>query len=142
MSIFSKVTEQDLNNIRKLAEQQKEKRAIKIKRRLLKQTDDIKLSESLSPITEKLEYVNKTIQELGVVNGKSQPETTQLAIEKTPTTHQPNEKTPTTHQPKEDTPTFHQPIENNEGTINDVEVENILNKKSDNTGYFKTYHDP
>ena len=142
MSIFSKVTEQDLNNIRKLAEQQKEKRAIKIKRRILKQTHDIKLAESLSPITEKFEYVNKSIQELGDVNRKSQPKTTQLAIERTPTTHQPNENTPTTHQTKEDIPTTHQPIENIEGTIYDVEIENTLNTKSDNTGYIKTYHDP
>ena len=79
---------------------------------------------------------------MGDVNRKSQPKTTQLAIGKTPTTHQPNENTPTTHQPKEDISTTHQPIENNEGTLYDVEIENTSNKKSDNTGYFKTYHDP
>ena len=108
----------------------------------MKQTHDIKLAESFSPITEKLEYVNKSIQELRDVNRKSQPKTTQLAIEKTPTTHQSKENTPTTHQPVEDTPTTHQPIEINESTIYDVEKENTLNKKSDNTGYYKTYHDP
>ena len=63
MSIYSNVTEQDLINLRKLAEQQKEKEAIKIKNRILKQTHDIKLAESLSPITKKLDEVNKTTQE-------------------------------------------------------------------------------
>ena len=36
MSIYSKVTEQDLINLRKLAEQQKNQRALKIKNRILK----------------------------------------------------------------------------------------------------------
>ena len=40
--------------LRKLAEQQKEQRAPKIKNRGLKQTHDIKLTESLSPITKKI----------------------------------------------------------------------------------------
>ena len=48
MSIFSNVTEQDLNNLRKLAEQQKNQRAEKIKNRILKQTHDIDLAESLN----------------------------------------------------------------------------------------------
>ena len=51
MSIYSNVTEQDLNILRKLAEYQKEQRALKIKNRILKQTQEIKLAESLSPIT-------------------------------------------------------------------------------------------
>ena len=51
MSIYSNVTEQDLINLRKLAEQQKNQRAEKIKNRILKQTHDIKLAERLSPIT-------------------------------------------------------------------------------------------
>ena len=63
MSIYSNVSEQDLINLRKLAEQQKEQRALKIKNRILKQTHDIKLAESLSPITEKLDEVNKSTQE-------------------------------------------------------------------------------
>ena len=53
MSIYSNVTEQDLFNLRKLAEQQKEQRALKIKNRVLKQPHDIKLAESFSPITKK-----------------------------------------------------------------------------------------
>ena len=60
MGIYSKVTEQDLMNLRKLADQQKNQRALKIESRILKQTDDIKLAESLSPITKKLEEVDKS----------------------------------------------------------------------------------
>ena len=63
MSIYSNVTELDLINLRKLAEQQKNQRAIKIKNRILKQTHDVKLAESLSPITKKLDEVNKSAQE-------------------------------------------------------------------------------
>ena len=63
MSIYSNVTEQDLINLRKLAEQQKNQRAEKIKNRILKQTHDVKLAESLSPITKKLDEVNKSTQE-------------------------------------------------------------------------------
>ena len=62
MSTYSNVTE-DLINLRKLAEQQKEQRALKIRNKILKQTHDIKLAESLSPITEKLDEVDKTTQE-------------------------------------------------------------------------------
>ena len=62
MSIYSNVTEQDLDNLRKLAEQQKEQRARKIKNRILKQTHDIRLAESLSPITKKLDEVKKLLK--------------------------------------------------------------------------------
>ena len=55
MSIYSNVTEQDLIILRELADQQKEQRAPKIKNRILKQTHDIKLAESISPITKKLD---------------------------------------------------------------------------------------
>ena len=54
MSIYSKVTEEDLIGLRKFAEQQKNERALKIKNRKLKETLDIKLAESLSPITKKI----------------------------------------------------------------------------------------
>ena len=63
MSIYSKVTEQDLIVLHKLAEQQKNQRAKKIKNGILKQTHDIKLAESLSPLTKKLDEVNKPTQE-------------------------------------------------------------------------------
>ena len=63
MSIYSNVTEKDMDNLRKLAEQQKEQRALKIKNRILKQTHNIKLAESLSPITKKLDEVSKSTQE-------------------------------------------------------------------------------
>ena len=57
MSIYSNVTEEDLNNLPKLADQQKNQGAPKIKNRNIKQTHDIKLAESLSPITERLDEV-------------------------------------------------------------------------------------
>ena len=75
----------------------------------------MKLAESLSPITEKLNEVKETTQELRDVIKESRPETPQLAIEITPTTHQ--------------------PIEKNDVTIYDVETEPTLNKTTDNTGF-------
>ena len=51
-------------NLRKLAEQQKNQRALKIKNRILKQTHDIKLAESLSPITKRLDEVNKSTKKV------------------------------------------------------------------------------
>ena len=60
MSFFSKVTEHDLINLRKISEQQINERALKIKNKMLKQTHDINLAESFSPITKKLEDVNKS----------------------------------------------------------------------------------
>ena len=122
MGIYSNVTEQDLNNLRKLAEQQQNQRPLKIKNRILKQKHDIKLAESLSPITEKLEDVNKSTEEVVEIIKKSQPNTPEIAIENTPSTHQ--------------------PTENNEGAIYDVELENTLNNMKNNTGFFKTKHDP
>ena len=83
MSIDSNVTEQDLINVRKFAEQQKEQRTLKIKYKILKQTHDIKLAESLSPITKKLKEVKETTQNLGDVIKESQPKTPQQAIENT-----------------------------------------------------------
>ena len=65
MSIYSNVTEQDLTNLRRLAEQQKNQRAEKIKNRILKQTHDIKLAESLSPKARKLEEINNPTTKLG-----------------------------------------------------------------------------
>ena len=121
MSIYSNVTEKDLDNLGKFAEQQKEQRALKIKNRILKQTHDIKLAESLSPITTRLDEVKETTQKLGDVVKKSQPEAPQIAIENTPTTNQ--------------------PIENNEGVLYDDELENTLKIMTTNTGFFKTYYD-
>ena len=107
MSIYSEVTEQDLINLRKLAEQQERQRAEKIKNRILKQTHDVKLAESLSPFTTKLDETSKELgdvikestQNLGnVIKDNNTP---QLAIENTPFTQQ--------------------PIENNEVDVYDVE---------------------
>ena len=106
-------------NLRKLAEQQKNQRALKIKNRILKQTHDVKLAESLSPITKKLDEVNESTQKLcDVIKENNTP---QLAIGSTPT---------------------NQPVGNNEGGIYDVELENTLQIMTTNTGFFKTHHDP
>ena len=61
MSIYSNVTEQDIIILRNLPGQQKNQRALKIKKkRILKQTQVIKLAENLSPITKKLDEVKET----------------------------------------------------------------------------------
>ena len=75
MSIYSNVTEQDLDNLRKLAEQQKEQRALKIKNRILKQTHDEKVAESLSPLTKRLHLIeNNKGEKIGDIIKKSQTE--------------------------------------------------------------------
>ena len=83
MSIFSNVTEQDLDNLRKLAEQQRNERALKIKNKTLKQTHDLKLAESLSPITKKLDTINKSTKDLAAIVNKSDGDTQTPAIENT-----------------------------------------------------------
>ena len=121
-----------MNNLRKLANQQKEQRALKIKNRILKETHDVKIAESLSPITKKLDEANKNLSDVikestqNLGNVIKENNTPQPAIENTP-------------QPAiENTP---QPIEDNEGNVYDVELENTLNKMADNTGFFKTHYD-
>ena len=123
MSIYSNVTEQDLINLRKLAERQKNQRALKIKNRLLKQTHDIKLAENFSPITKKVEEVKESTQKLRKKIEKAQPEKNipQPAIE--------NTSPP-------------QPTENNEGVIYDTELENPLQNMNKFTGFFQTNEDP
>ena len=64
MSIYSNVTEQDLINLRKLAEQQKNQRAEKIKNRILQQTHDITLAECLSPTTKKLKETTRKFSKI------------------------------------------------------------------------------
>ena len=44
MSIYSNVTEQDLNILQNLAEQRKNQRAVKIENRILKQTLHMKIA--------------------------------------------------------------------------------------------------
>ena len=74
MSIYSNVNVQDLINLRKLAEQQKNQRAEKSKNRILKQTHDIKLAESLSRTTKKLDTINGSIKQLGELVKKTDVE--------------------------------------------------------------------
>ena len=59
MSIYPVVTEQDLINLRKLAEQQKDQRALKNQNRILKQTQDINLAENLSTTIKKTDESSK-----------------------------------------------------------------------------------
>ena len=63
MNIYSNITEEDFIILRKLAEEQKSQRALKIKNGILKQTHDTKLAESLSPVTKKFDEVNKSTQQ-------------------------------------------------------------------------------
>ena len=126
MSIYSKVTEQDLINLRQLADQQKNQRSPNIKNRILKQTHDIKLAESLSPITKNLHEVKETTRNLGDVIKKTKPEKPQLAVE--------NNKDDT--QPQ-------LPIENDQddtqpGILYDVSLEKtITNMKDKQKGFFQ-----
>ena len=138
MSIYSNVTEQDLINLRKLAQQQNNQRALKIKNRILKQTHDVKLAESLSPITEKLddtskklgEVIKESTQNLG--NVIKENNTPQLAIENT------------TQPGIEDNQL---PIENDQdntqpGILYDVSLENTLtNMKNKQKVFFKIEED-
>ena len=129
MSIYSNVTEQDLINLRKLAQQQKEQRALKIKNRILKETHNVKLAESLSPITKRLDLVeNNKGEKIGELIKKSEQETP--AIENT-------QAQPETPQAAIENTLAPQPVENNEGVIYDVELENTLNNMKNNTGFFK-----
>ena len=100
MSIYSKVTEKDLDKLRKLAEQQREQRALKIKNRILEKTLDVKLAESLSPITKKLDETSKNLRDVikessqNLGNVIKENNTPQLAIENTPTIQPAIENTP------------------------------------------------
>ena len=101
MSIYSNVNQKGLDNLRKLAEQRKEQRALKIRNKKLKQTHDIKVAESLSPITKQFDETTKKLgdvfeestQNLG--NVIKENNTPQLAIENTPTIQPAIEHTPT-----------------------------------------------
>ena len=103
-------------NLRKLAEQQKEQRAQKIKNRILKQTHDIKLAESLSPITKKLDEVKESTQKI-------------RKIVKETNTPQPSIENTHTALPRENEQL--QP-----GIIYDTSLENTLNNMKNNIGFF------
>ena len=83
MSIYFIVTEQDSDNLRKLADQQKNQRAPKVKNRNLKETHDIKLAESLSPITKRLDEVNETTKKLVKKSAVEDGNTETPAVENT-----------------------------------------------------------
>ena len=117
MSIYSNVTEQDLINLRKLTEQQKKQRNLKIKNGILKQTHDVKLAESISPFSKKLDEVIESTHKPGdIVKERNTP---QIALENT-------------HNAL--------PLENEQmqpGVIYDTSLENTLNNMKNNTGSFK-----
>ena len=136
MSIYSNVTEQDLDNLHKLAQQQKDQRAEKIKNRILKQTHDVKLAESLSPITKRLDLVeNNKGEKIGELIKKSETP----AIENTQT--QPQTPAIENTQTQPETPA----IENTQtqpGVIYDVSLENTLtNMKDKQKRFFKIIED-
>ena len=62
MSFYSNVTEQDLIKLRKLAQQQKQQRDVQMKNKNLKLTHDVKLAESYSPNTEKIDEVKNPLK--------------------------------------------------------------------------------
>ena len=93
----------------------KNKRALKSKNRILKQTQDIKVAESLAPITKKLNEVNESTQKLEEIVKESI--TPQLAIE-------------STHNAL---PTESEQIQ--PGVIYDTSVENTLNIMKNNIGF-------
>ena len=68
MSVYSNVTEEDLLSLEKLAEQQKNEKARKIKKRIFKQTYDQKLAETFEPITKKIDEVVEATKELELPN--------------------------------------------------------------------------
>ena len=135
MSIYSNVSEQDLINLRNLAQQQKEQRALKIKNRILEKKHDKKLAESLSLLTKRLDLIeNNKGETIGNLIEKSESETP--AIETQPeTTAIENIET----QPE--TPA----IENTQtqpGVLYDVSLEKTLtNMKVKEKGFFKIRED-
>ena len=60
-----------MNNLRKLAEQQKNQHPPKIKNRLLKQTHGKRLAETLDPLPEKMENIIESTIKLGEIVKKS-----------------------------------------------------------------------
>ena len=136
MSIYSNVTEQDLINLRKLAEQQKNQRAIKIKNRILEETYDKKLAESLSPLTKRLDLIeNNKGEKIGDIIKKSESESETLAIENTQT--QPETPAIENTQTQPETPAIEN-IQTQPGVLYDVSLENtLINMKDKEKGFFK-----
>ena len=116
MSIYPNVTVQKLNNLRNLAEQQKHQQALKFINRFLKQTHDVKLAESLSPITKRLGEVKEPTQKVGEIVKESS--TPQLSIENTHNA----------------LPTEIEKI--HPGVIYDTSLENTLNNLKNNISFF------
>ena len=61
MNIYPDLSEKDINNLVELSEHQKNQRAIKIKKRILKQTHDKQIAETFKSITKKLPKSTESI---------------------------------------------------------------------------------
>ena len=80
MNIYSNVTEQDLIFLRKLADQQKNQRAVEIKKRISKQSHDIRLAKSLSLKTKKLDTIIERTKRSGKDRKESISENNQETV--------------------------------------------------------------
>ena len=69
MSIYTNISEKNSINLAKIAEQQKNQKEERNKMRILKQTHDVQIVESIRPITETL---TQTSKEPDVDDGKTQ----------------------------------------------------------------------
>ena len=88
MSISSNVSDQDLINLRELAKQQKNQRALKFKKQNFKTNSRYKISRKCITNNKEKRWSERNYPTIRDVNKKSQPETPQLAIENSPN-HQP-----------------------------------------------------
>ena len=102
--------------LRKLAKQQENQYSLKFKNRILKKTHDIKIAESLSPITKTSDELNESTLKVGEIATESN--TPRLAIENTHNTL-PLEKEQT-----------------HPGVIIDTSLENTTSNMKDKTGFF------
>ena len=78
MTIYRNVPEQDLINLGKLDEQEKNQRAIKNFKKTSKQTHDNNLAENFEPITKKFEEEDKPSENLGEIFRKTPQLVTQI----------------------------------------------------------------
>ena len=71
MSIYPTVTQEDIINLRKIADDQKNQRAHEKKLRFFKRTHEMKLAEILPPITKKNGYFQWDYQHLSEIDKKN-----------------------------------------------------------------------
>ena len=71
MSVYPNVTMEDVIELAKLLKQQKNQRAIEMKIKILKQTHQKQLAETVTPITRKLSKTTEAIQKLSFSEAKN-----------------------------------------------------------------------